>query len=69
MQSGDDGRGEGGKARKTMSGEKRKKGKRKKCQAGSERKRGRQRKSGRAVIIKSLTHSYCSGYSTELRGM
>lgn len=34
-----------------------------------ERERGRQRKTGRAVIIKSLTHSYCSGYSTELRGM
>lgn len=34
-----------------------------------EREGGRQRKTGRAVIIKSLTHSYCSGYSTELRGM
>lgn len=34
-----------------------------------ERERGRQRKTRRAVIIKSLTHSYCSGYSTELRGM
>lgn len=44
-------------------------GERKKRRAGSERKRGRRRKTGRAVIIKSLTHSYCSGYSTELRGM
>lgn len=52
----------------TSRGEKRRGREESVRQAVGER-RGRQRKTARAVIIKSLTHSYCSGYSTELRGM
>lgn len=35
----------------------------------SEKDGGKRRKTGRELSSWSLTHSYCSGYSTELRGM